>query len=115
MKTNNLQDFQSLNMCLTDLSSREFSVNRLHEEQHLCRLTMAKVSETMDHLSQALRDQMERHNVTKSKMIEQTGQLQYERTEKDNLTLELKGGHESYINFVLIIHLHKLHTRDIFR
>jgi len=90
LKTNNLQDFQSLNMCLTDLSSREFSVNRLHEEQHLCRLTMAKVSETMDHLSQALRDQMERHNVTKSKMIEQTGQLQSERTEKDNLTLELK-------------------------
>jgi len=90
LKTNNMQGFQSLNMCLSDLSSRESNVNRLHEEQHLCRLTMAKVSETVDHLSQALRDQLAKHKATKSRMTEQAGKLETAKTEKDNMTLKLK-------------------------
>merc|ERR1719320_636073 len=51
---------------------------------------MAKVSETVDHLSQALRDQLAKHKATKSRMTEQAGELETAKTEKDNMTLKLK-------------------------
>ena len=61
LKTNNKQGHESLDICLKDLGKRVDLHTKLIEDHRLCRTSIAKISETVEGLSDALKSQNLRH------------------------------------------------------
>ena len=57
LKTNNKQGHESLDICLKDLGERVDLHTNLIEDHRLCRTSIAKISETVEGLTDALKSQ----------------------------------------------------------
>jgi len=90
IKTNNKQGHESLDICLKDLGKRVDLHTKLIEDHRLCRTSIAKISETVEGLSDALKSQVSRHFDTRERMTKNEGKLRKSLGDRDNITLKLK-------------------------